>query len=66
MQAIQSFLSSAIAINAFAFACDSKIVSPPLGPWRMKLILYSAGFLNTSYEEMISDSGSSNPPVELE
>ena len=45
IHAIQSFLSSAIAINADAFACESKIVAPPLGPCRIKLIVYSAGFL---------------------
>jgi len=54
MQAIQSFLWSAIAISADAFACDSKIVAPPLGPCRIKLIEYSAGFLRMLYELITS------------
>ena len=54
IQAIQSFLSLAIAISADAFACESKIVDPPLGPCRIKLIEYSAGFLRMLYELITS------------
>ena len=54
IHAIQSFLRSAIAINADAFACESKIVAPPLGPCRIKLIVYSAGFLRILYELITS------------
>ena len=35
IHAIQSFLKFAIAISADAFACESKIVAPPLGPCRI-------------------------------
>ena len=63
MHAIQSFLNSAIAINADAFACESKIVAPPLGPCRIKLIVYSAGFLRTLYELITSPLSMLYPSV---
>ena len=63
MHAIQSFLKSAIAINAYAFACDSKMVAPPLGPCRIKLIEYSAGFLRILYELITSPLPTKYPSV---
>ena len=52
----QSFLASAIAISLFAFACDSKSVSPPLGPPIMKFTSYSAGLDRISYDAITFDS----------
>mgnify|MGYP005745592329 CR=1 FL=1 len=63
MHAIQSLRKLAIAINDDAFACDSKIVAPPLGPCRIKLIVYSAGFLRILYELITSPLPTRYPSV---